>query len=79
MNNQIITRSGTSTDELTESVEVTFGGRNITYNEVYYLDSAVCEITGLIIMGEKVKHYTQEQMRRNTIALRDSYVKETGK
>lgn len=71
---KVLTRDNTPTDELTATVEKLYKGMKLEYVEVYYLDYAVDEDTGLINKGVMEKHYTKNQMERNMKALKNAYL-----
>lgn len=71
---KILTRENEPTVELKETVKKDFKGLELSFDEVYYLDSIVDEDTGMIDKSEKVKHFTKEQMNRNLKALKSAYM-----
>ncbi len=75
---KVLTRENTPTDEITSSVEKNYKGIKLKYNEVYYLDYAVDENTGLVNKSVKEKFYSKNQMERNMKALKNAYLIEKG-
>ncbi|KKM01172.1 hypothetical protein LCGC14_1797100 [marine sediment metagenome] len=71
---KVLTRENHPTDQLQRSVNKTYKGVDLTYNEVFYLDSEVDEETGIINKEKQVRHYTKEQMNRNLKALKSAYL-----
>ena len=70
---KILTRENTTTDELYAVVEKVYKGIKLEYNEAFYLDYCVDEDTGLINKDLKDRHYTKNQMERNSKALKNAY------
>lgn len=75
---KILTRENIPTDELSATVIKSYKGMNLEYTEVFYLDHAVDEETGLIDKSLKDKYYTKNQMDRNMKALKNAYHIEKG-
>lgn len=71
---KVLTRENQPTDQLHESVTRSYKGLDLTYTEVYYLDSEVDDETGVINKDKIVKHYTKDQMNRNLKALKSAYL-----
>lgn len=70
---KVLTRDNIPTEELSGTVIKTHKGIRLEYTEVYYLDHAVDEDTGMINKNIKEKHYTKNQMERNLKALKNAY------
>ena len=70
---KVLTRENHPIDQLQRSVNMIYKGVNLTFNELYYLDSEVDEETGVINKEKQVRHYTKEQMNRNLKALKSAY------
>jgi len=70
---KVLTRDNTPTEELSATVIKSHHGIQLEYTEVYYLDFAVDEDTGMINKAIKEKHYTKNQMERNLKALKNAY------
>lgn len=70
---KVLTRDNIPTDELSETVTILHKGIHIEYKEVYYLDFAVDEDTGMENRNVIEKHYTKNQMERNMKALKNAY------
>jgi len=71
---KVFTRKNKPTDELYEIVTKSYKGLELSYNEVYYLDYEVDDVSGMINKNKKVKHYTKNQMNRNLRALKSAYL-----
>lgn len=71
---KVLTRDNISVEELIDRIEIVYKGVKLNYQEVYYLDSLVCEDTGVIKHNVLVKHYTRGQMERNLKALKNAYL-----
>ena len=71
---KVLTRENIPTDELTTTVEKFHKGMKLGYTEVFYLDYAVDENTGLVNKDIMAKHYTKNQMERNMKALKNAYL-----
>ena len=70
---KVLTRDNIPTEEFSAPVIKSYKGIRLQYNEVYYLDFAVDEDTGMINKDVKEKHYTKNQMERNLKALKNAY------
>jgi DNA-binding transcriptional regulator YiaG len=70
---KLLTRENTTTDELYAVVEKVYKGIKLEYIEAFYLDYCVDEDTGLINKDLKERHYTKNQMERNSKALKNAY------
>lgn len=70
---KVLTRDNTPTEELSAAVIKSHKGLLLEYKEVYYLDFAVDEDTGMINKDVKEKYYTKNQMERNMRALKNAY------
>jgi DNA-binding transcriptional regulator YiaG len=70
---KVLTRDNSLTEELSATIIKTHKGIRLEYKEVYYLDFAVDEDTGMINKDVKEKHYTKNQMERNMKALKNAY------
>jgi DNA-binding XRE family transcriptional regulator len=71
---KVLTRENKPTDELRRPVKKIFKGIEVSYTEVYYLDSEVNEDNGIINKEKKVRHYTKGQVNRNMKALKSAYL-----
>lgn len=71
---KVLTRENLPTDELTATVEKFYKEMKLEYTEVFYLDYAVDEDTGLVNKGIMNKLYTKNQMERNMKALKNAYL-----
>ena len=70
---KVLTRDNTPTEELSATVIKLHRGVRLEYTEIFYLDNAVDEETGMINKDAKEKHYTKSQMDRNIKALKNAY------
>lgn len=73
-NQTILTRDNKATNELHRCVAKTIKDVTFQYTEVYYLDSAVDEDTGMIDNGIAVEHYTKNQVELNLKAMKAAYM-----
>lgn len=71
---KVFTRENIPTDELQTTVDITYKGVTLQYNEAYYLDFIVNDDTGVINKNVQEKHYTKNQMDRNLRALKNAYL-----
>lgn len=70
---KVLTRKGQYTDELYEAVEKEYKGLILKYVEIYYLDYAVDEDTGMIDKMKKEKFYTKDHVKRNLRELKSAF------
>ncbi len=71
---KLLTQNNVPTEELAENAVKEYRGIRLNYVEVFYLDYAVDEDTGLIDKSKKVKYYTKNQIGRNLRALKNAYL-----
>ncbi len=71
---KVLTRENKPTNELRRPVKKIFKDIELSYTEVYYLDSEVNEDNGIINKEKKVRHYTKGQVNRNMKALKSAYL-----
>lgn len=62
-------------NELNMLVYKKFKKFNLIYNEYYYLDYDINELTGLININKKVKYYTKAQVNKNLISIKNALYK----
>lgn len=70
---KVLTRANIPTEERSAPVTKLYKGLKLEYTEVFYLDDAVDEDTGMILQDLKDRHYTQNQMERNLKSLKNAY------
>ena len=75
---KILKRGDKLTDELQRTVSKKYKDIDLSYIEVYYLDYEVDEESGMININNKVPYYTKEQVERNLISLKNSYMIKMG-
>ncbi len=73
MEKSILKRNGDKTEELSCFVTKKFNQIEFSYKIHYYLDNIVDENNGKISKTDLEKHFTEEQMERNTAALKNAY------
>ena len=71
---KLMIRDNQPTEELYETINKAYRGRILEYTEVYYLDYAVDEETGMIHKNRKEKFYTKDQVRRNREQMKNAFL-----